>query len=198
MRPSTSTNSCAPASEESGLLPSLAKLLDSARKELDADRDTAKALMTRAASLLRVELERQSADIVREQTSGGLVPWQVRRLNVYIEARLDQPILLQELSAISKLSTAYFSRAFKRTFRETPHAHIVRCRLKRAESLMLTSDLSLSDIALRCGFTDQAHLCKLFRRRYAQTPAAWRRERTDIDSRKSRGTLPEECAIECR
>lgn len=197
MRYSTNTNTCTPASDEPGVLPSLAKLLESARKELDGDRDTAKALMTRAASLLRVEIERQSTDIARDQAAGGLVPWQVRRLNVYIEARLDQPILLQELSAISKLSTAYFSRAFKRTFRETPHAYIVRRRLEHAESLMLTSDLSLSDIALRCGFTDQAHLCKLFRRRYARTPAAWRRERTDIDSRKSKAApvVPEECAI---
>jgi AraC family transcriptional regulator len=197
MRYSTSTDTCAPAAEEPGLLPSLAKLLDSARKEFDGDRDTAKALVTRAMSLLRVELERQSADIARDRAAGGLVPWQVRRLNVYIEARLDQPILLRELSTISKLSTAYFSRAFKRTFRETPHSYIVRCRLERAEGLMLTSDLSLSDIALRCGFTDQAHLCKLFRRRYAKTPAAWRRERTDIDSRKSKAVpvVAEECAI---
>jgi AraC-like DNA-binding protein len=34
---------------------------------------------------------------------------------------------------------------------------------------------SLSDIALRCGFTDQAHLCKHFRQALGQTPAAWRR-----------------------
>jgi AraC-like DNA-binding protein len=61
---------------------------------------------------------------------------------------------------------------------------------------MLTSDLSLSDIALRCGFTDQAHLCKLFRRRYAQTPAAWRRERTEMDSRKARATPRQEQAVE--
>jgi AraC family transcriptional regulator len=194
---SPNINKCIPASAEPGLLPSLAKLLDSARKELDGNRDTAKALMTRAVSLLRVEIERQSADIAHDQTGGGLVPWQVRRLNVYIEARLELPILLQELSAVSKLSTAYFSRAFKRTFRETPHSYIVRRRLERAESLMLTSDLSLSDIALRCGFTDQAHLCKLFRKRYEKTPAAWRRERTEIDSRKSKANLPEECAIEC-
>jgi AraC-like DNA-binding protein len=33
----------------------------------------------------------------------------------------------------------------------------------------------LSDIALRCGFTDQAHLCKHFRRAAGQSPAAWRR-----------------------
>jgi AraC-like DNA-binding protein len=164
----------------------LAKLLDNARKEFDTDREVAKALVARAASLLRVEIERQSGDIVPGRRSGCLVAWQIRRLNVFIEARLDQPILLHELSAVTKLSTAYFSRAFKRTFQETPHSYIVRRRLERAESFMLTGDLSLTDIALRCGFTDQAHLCKLFRRRNGQTPAAWRRERTEISSSEPR------------
>jgi AraC family transcriptional regulator len=40
---------------------------------------------------------------------------------------------------------------------------------------MLTTDASLSDIALRCGFSDQAHLCKHFRQAAGQPPAAWRR-----------------------
>ncbi|HET7085401.1 MAG TPA: AraC family transcriptional regulator [Rhizomicrobium sp.] len=161
------------------ILPSLAKLLENARKEFDADREVAKALLVRAASLLRVEIDRQATDPSPLHKTGGLAAWQMRRLNVFIEARLEQPIHLKELSAISKLSTAYFSRAFKLTFRETPHAYIVRRRLERAETLMLTTDLLLSDIAARCGFADQAHLCRLFRQQYAKSPAAWRRERTD-------------------
>ena len=165
---------------EPDILPSLVKLLESVRKEFDADREVAKALLIRAASLLRVEIDRQSTDIDPQNKTGGLAAWQIRRLNVFIEARLDQSIRLKELSAISKLSTAYFSRAFKQTFGETPHAYIVRHRLERAESLMLTTDLLLSDIAARCGFADQAHLCRLFRQQYAKSPAAWRRERTDV------------------
>jgi len=165
---------------EQDILPSLAKLLENARKELDTDSEVAKALLIRAASLLRVEIDRQSTEIDTVSKSGGLAAWQVRRLNVFIEARLDQPIHLKELSAISKLSTAHFSRVFKQTFGETPHSHIVRCRLGRAEMLMLTTDLVLSDIAARCGFSDQAHLCRHFRQQHANSPAAWRREHTEF------------------
>jgi AraC family transcriptional regulator len=170
---------------EPNLLPSLAKLLDGVRRELDSDHETAKALLTQATSLLRVEIDRQAVD-EPDKTGRGLAGWQARRLMVFIDARLDQRIRLKELSEISKLSTAYFCRAFKRTFNETPHSYIVRRRLNKAETLMLTSGLSLSDIAIRCGFTDQAHLCKLFRQQYAQSPAAWRRERTEIGGRKPR------------
>jgi AraC-like DNA-binding protein len=181
------------APTEPDILPSLAKLLESARREFDADREVAKALLVRAASLLRVEIDRQATDTDPHNKTGGLAAWQMRRLNVFIEARLDQPIHLKELSAISKLSTAYFSRAFKLTFQETPHAYIVRHRLERAETLMLTTDLLLSDIAARCGFADQAHLCRLFRQHYAKSPAAWRRERTDT---RAHGTDRELCMAE--
>jgi len=174
---------------EPDILPSLVKLLESVRKEFDADREVAKALLIRAASLLRVEIDRQATEPCAQNKTGGLAAWQIRRLNVFIEARLDQPVRLKELSAISKLSTAYFSRAFKLTFRETPHAYIVRHRLERAESLMLTTDLLLSDIAARCGFADQAHLCRLFRQQYAKSPAAWRRERTDSRGHEVVGAL---------
>jgi AraC-like DNA-binding protein len=46
---------------------------------------------------------------------------------------------------------------------------------------MLQTEAPLSDIALRCGFTDQAHLCKHFRLATGETPAAWRRARRSQD-----------------
>jgi AraC family transcriptional regulator len=183
-------------SGEPNLLPSLAKLLDGARRELDGDRETAKALLTQATSLLRVEMDRQAVEDEPDKTGRGLAGWQARRLTVFIDARLDQRIRLKELSEISKLSTAYFCRAFKRTFNETPHSYVVRRRLNKAETLMLTSDFSLSDIAIRCGFTDQAHLCKLFRQQYAQSPAAWRRERTETGGRRLKADARANYAIE--
>ena len=171
--------------DEPNLLPSLATLLDAARQKLDGDHEAAKVLLTRATSLLRVAIDRRAMGGDAQRAGGGLAGWQARRLVVFIDARLDQPIRLNELSEVSKLSTAYFCRAFKRTFGETPHSYIVRRRLDKAETLMLTSDLPLSHIAIRCGFTDQAHLCKLFRQQYAHSPAAWRRQRTEVCARKT-------------
>ena len=81
---------------------------------------------------------------------------------------------------MAQRSGAYFCRAFKRTFGETPHTFVLARRLHRASELMLTSDASLSEVAVSCGFHDQAHLSKVFRARYGQSPAAWRRERRDL------------------
>jgi transcriptional regulator GlxA family with amidase domain len=63
---------------------------------------------------------------------------------------------------------------------------VVRRRLQRAGHLMITSTASLSEIALNVGFSDQAHLCRLFRQAFGQSPANWRRERGilgDVTSR---------------
>jgi AraC family transcriptional regulator len=174
------------ALDKPDLLPSLVSLLESVRRQFDADREMARTLLTRATSLLQVEIDRRAGKYEAERRGGGLTGWQVRRLVVLVDARLDKPIRLKELSEVCRLSTAYFCRAFKRTFNETPHSYVVRRRLAKAETLMLTSDFLLSDIAFRCGFTDQAHLCKLFRQQYGHSPAAWRREQTDICKNKSK------------
>ena len=80
-------------------------------------------------------------------------------------------------AAVARRSTAHFCRAFRRTFGQTPHAYVTTRRLERAKSLMLESHEQLSVIALLCGFTDQAHLSKLFRQHTGEPPGAWRRRR---------------------
>lgn len=104
-----------------------------------------------------------------------LLPWQIHRINQYIADHIGRCILVSDLSAILQRSEAHFARAFKRTLGICPHAYIIHCRLEKACRLMMGSDTPLSDIALACGLSDQAHLCKLFRQTTGLTPAAWRR-----------------------
>jgi AraC-like DNA-binding protein len=162
------------------LATSLAQLLECARSELDGDQEAARASIARASALLRVELDRQASTANDDVVSGRLATWQVRRLKTFIEDRLDQTIHIRDLAEVAQRSVAYFCRAFKRTFGETPHAYIVSRRLERARLLMLTTDMALSAVALSCGFADQAHLCNLFRQSDGQSPAAWRRQQREI------------------
>jgi AraC family transcriptional regulator len=170
-----------------GVLPaelaaSLIHLLECAKHHLDQDREIAKASIARATSLLQVEFDRRNA-VDPGPSQGALVAWQVNRVRAYIDGHLETSIQIRDLAAVARRSTAYFCRAFKSTFGETPHAFIVGQRLHRAAELMLTSDDSLSQVALACGFSDQAHLCKMFRQRHGQSPAVWRRQRRDVSSR---------------
>jgi AraC-like DNA-binding protein len=176
-----------------GILPaelaaSLIHLLECAKRYLDQDREKAKASIARASSLLKVEFERRNAAAEGGPSQGVLVAWQVNRVRAYIEAHLETSIQIRDLAAVARRSTAYFCRAFKATFGETPHAFVVARRLHRAAELMLTSDDSLSQVALACGFADQAHLCKMFRQRHGQSPAVWRRQRRDVSPRTAPST----------
>jgi AraC family transcriptional regulator len=153
----------------------LAKLLETARRELDGDQEAARASLVTASHILQAEIERCSG--ANGATSGGLAAWQIVRVRAYIDSNLHRTIHIRDLSAVARRSPAHFSRKFKLAVGESPHAYLVKRRLERACHLMLTSAESLSEIALSVGFSDQAHLCRLFRQAFGQSPASWRRER---------------------
>ena len=157
------------------LAKSLAKLLETARRELDSDREAAKASLITASSILQLEIERSSGAI--DSSRGGLAAWQILRVRAYIDSNLHRAIHIRDLSAVARRSPAHFSRKFKLAVGEPPHAYVVRRRLERACHLMMTGAEPLSEIALSVGFSDQAHLCRLFRQAFGQSPANWRRER---------------------
>ncbi len=154
---------------------SLAKLLETARRELERDREAAKASLATASHILQAEIERCSG--ANGSTRGGLAAWQMLRVQAYIDSNLHRTIHIRDLSAVARRSKAHFSRKFKLAVGESPHAYVVRRRLERACHLMITTAEPLSEIALSVGFSDQAHLCRLFRRAFGQSPAHWRRER---------------------
>jgi AraC family transcriptional regulator len=149
-------------------------LLDEAVQMLQPSEDLAQGALLEATALLRKHIDPGPA---HGQADGGgrLLAWQARKVRDYIDSHITGPVLVADLSALIDRSEAHFSRSFKRTFGESPHAFVIRCRLDLAARYMLQTDASLSDIALRCGFTDQAHLCKHFRAATGRTPGAWRR-----------------------
>jgi transcriptional regulator GlxA family with amidase domain len=159
------------------LVSSVVDLLNTAKRELDVDREAARDSISRASSLLWVEINKDHDRNPVRVERRALLGWQIRRVNDYVDAHLSGRILVSDLSAVVQRSEAHFARAFKRTCGFSPHAYVLRRRLEKASHLMLVSDDSLSDIAVACGMTDQAHLCKIFRQMRGQTPAAWRRER---------------------
>jgi len=154
---------------------SLVQLLETATRQLERDPEVAKATLVTASNLLQAEVERYSN--INGSARNGLARWQMLRVRAFIDSNLHRTIHIRDLSLVAQRSPAHFSRNFKLAVGEPPHAYVVRRRLERACYLMMTSAASLSEIALSVGFADQAHLCRLFRRAFGQSPASWRRER---------------------
>ena len=152
----------------------LVELLETAKRELERDREAATASLATVSSILQSEIERRSR--ANGFRPGALAAWQIARVRAFIERNLHRTIHTMDLSAVAKRSPAHFSRSFKQAFGEPPHAYLVRRRLERACHLMMTSSASLSEIALSVGFSDQAHLSRLFRQAFGQSPSSWRRD----------------------
>jgi AraC family transcriptional regulator len=152
----------------------LVNLLETARHALDNDREAAKASLIAASHILHTEIERCSG--TSGAVRGGLAAWQILRVRAYIDNNLQRTIHIRDLSAVARRSPSHFSRKFKLAVGESPHAYVVRRRLEKACHLMITGTDSLSEIALAVGFSDQAHLCRLFRQTFGRSPAIWRRE----------------------
>ena len=154
----------------------MAELCCAIRSALDDERSTAEDSLRRAAEILQELGETPMTS--QEEVRGGLSPWQLRKVTRHIEAQLDQPIRNEDLAALVRLNPSHFGRAFRNSCGESPHEYEIRRRVERAQGLMLSTDASLSEIALDCGLADQAHLSRLFRRIVGETPRAWRRARS--------------------
>jgi len=129
----------------------------------------------RPAALRLVRLLASPESAERPNARGGLAPWQKRKIDRYMRENLNRPLTGGELAAQLSLSAGHFNRAFKETFEESPHAYIVRLRLEMAQEMMLSTAEPLGQIAFACGFADQSHFSKAFRRRVGASPNAWRR-----------------------
>jgi AraC family transcriptional regulator len=151
------------------------KLVNAAVSQLHDQEHPAHCTLLEAASLLKQQIDPR---VAREVPYGRfLLAWEARKVLDYIDAHITRPVRVADLCVVIHRSEAHFSRSFRRTFGEPPHAFIIRRRVDLATQYMLQTDASLSDIAFRCGFVDQPHLCKHFRQVLGQTPAVWRRER---------------------
>lgn len=107
-------------------------------------------------------------------TSGGLAPWQLRRVTDYIESHFPERIELATLAAQIHLSQAHFSRAFKASTGVAPYQWQLNSRLRRAQGLLADTDVALGEIAQMTGFADPVHFGKTFRKHVGAPPGAWR------------------------
>ena len=162
-------------------------LLNAAMGHLHEEQPARGAILE-AASLLRSQVDLQPVDTAAEDGKERLLAWQARKVLDHIDRHIIGRVPVADLCALVERSEAHFSRSFRGTFGCSPHAFVVRRRVELAAKYMLQTDMSLSDIALECGFADQAHLCKQFRVVTGETPAAWRRAKRAQDA--ERAALP--------
>ena len=169
---SPSLSSVAPVSAQVGQLVMRAMAL------FESNREVAWRCLSDASTLLGGESEAIGVNGPRLQDilrPGGLAAWQANRALEYIEDNLGSKMAIREIADCVALSKSHFSRAFKQSLGSSPMAYIAARRVERAKLMMISTRQMLTDIALACGFADQSHLTKSFRRVVGMSPALWRR-----------------------
>jgi AraC family transcriptional regulator len=113
---------------------------------------------------------------VIKRFSGGLAPWQKRRVTELFREHLDGTLRLTTLADECGLSVSHFARSFRRTFGTSAHRYLIFQRVEMAKTLLSTSDDSLSEVALEAGFSDQAAFSRTFKALVGTSPGHWKRE----------------------
>jgi AraC-like DNA-binding protein len=90
------------------------------------------------------------------------------------DRRYADSITVADMARAAHLSTAHFSREFRRTFGESPHQYLLTRRLERAAALLRSTDWSVARICTAVGVQSQATFTTSFRTHFGDTPTAYR------------------------
>jgi len=94
---------------------------------------------------------------------------------LWIDAHAHETIDLEDAATEAGLSPFHFLRVFANVLGVTPHQYLVRCRLRRAASLLAGGERSITDVALDVGFGDLSNFVRTFRRAAGVSPGRFRR-----------------------
>jgi len=156
------------------VLPSLATLLE---HELKQGGPGGTLYVEALKSQLCIHLLRRYVKIVfRERHAyGGLSPAQRALVVEYVNENIDQNISLEDLEGLTQLTVFSLIRKFRNEFDCPPHEYVMRQRIEHAGRLLARRDMPLKVVAASCGFSDQSHMARLFRKHFDMTPTEYRR-----------------------
>jgi AraC-like DNA-binding protein len=100
-----------------------------------------------------------------------------------IDARYREPLDVDALARTAHLSSAHFSREFRRAFGETPHQYLLTRRLERAAALLRNTDRSVAEVCFAVGLSSVGSFTTSFGRTYGVSPTAYRAANPPASSR---------------
>ncbi len=98
----------------------------------------------------------------------------ILQAQIWLQDHFDKPVAMADLAARFGLSLRTFNRRFRDAVGESPLEHLQELRLDAARQLLQNTNLSIAEIAQRCGYQDTAWFARLFRRLYDVTPRSYR------------------------
>ncbi|MFC3395987.1 helix-turn-helix domain-containing protein [Brenneria rubrifaciens] len=134
-------------------------------------------VLSSAATLLMIHTLREYTQLQWSlpDVRGGLAPAVRRRVKEMIESRIGEALTLADLAMEAGLSEFHFARMFRQSEGMAPHQYVLKRRLARAEDMLRHCTLSITAIALACGFSSASHLSHRFKSERGITPSTLRK-----------------------
>jgi AraC family transcriptional regulator len=115
-----------------------------------------------------------AAPRARVRAAAPLDPIKLREIDEFIESHLDKRLPLNSLAGRVGMSPFRFARLFKLATGLPPHRYVLRKRVERAKTMLRTTLLTVSEVAMLCGFASHSHFTDLFRRMVGMSPGRFR------------------------
>src|ERR1700688_3852620 len=101
--------------------------------------------------------------VLCRRSEAAWVPHRLRRIKEFVHAKMEGELTLYEMAQCVELSTAHFSRMFRKSTGESPHHFVPRHRVERAKEMLRAAEARVLDVAVACGFKTQQHFARVFR-----------------------------------
>ncbi|MCG7546771.1 AraC family transcriptional regulator [Pseudoalteromonas sp. Of7M-16] len=96
-------------------------------------------------------------------------------LQEVVQTHLFSPLKVEELAFLCHMSASTFNRKFKQVYGMSANKYLVAKRLERASLLIKTTDRSVTDVALECGFEELSYFSRVFKQHFQLTPSQLRK-----------------------
>jgi AraC family transcriptional regulator len=115
----------------------------------------------------------------QDRRSGGiLTDARLARVIEYMSSHFAETLTLERLAAEACISKYHFVRLFRERVGQSPHRYLAELRLEAAQRMLISSELSIIEIALECGYSTPTHFSTAFARRFGMSPTSFRMRKT--------------------
>lgn len=127
-------------------------------------------LLANALAVRLIEIATTGSALPERRTDLQLSARQLRIITEFIETNMDQKLHLADLAAVVGISITRFKALFRNSTGVSVHQYVIRRRVEYARSLITTTTMTASEIALAAGFAHQSHMASTMRRLLGVTP----------------------------
>ena len=134
-------------------------------------------------------LAREQQMIPRRESDAAAL---AERVRLYLQENYDQPVDFSSLADSLAVSAPYLSKLFHEQEGKSPSRYLTDLRMRKAQKLLMDTQLTVREIAVRVGYPDPFHFSRNFKNAMGISPVQFREERAGKERRKGDGSGEED------